>query len=237
MSVTATETYEFAVGGTPRIVVRNRAGGIRFQAGAAGQVHVIVMKRARGGVLGGDASEADLAQIEVRVSQNGDTVRIETEMDRGIGLGKQYIVDVEVTTPVSADLDLHLNAGNAEVRGISGTIAGVVNAGDFDVADGMLAGRSSLTVNAGNLTLEAAIAQGAALDAVVNAGTMRLLLPRDTPAYLDARTDVGSIDVHGWPVNYSRQLVRQKATGRLGAEPQGTLQLRVNTGSITLWAR
>lgn len=237
MSVIATETYEFAVGGTPRVVVRNRAGGLRIQPGADGHVHVAVTKRARGGMLGGGASESDLEQIEVRTSQNGDTVRIETEIDRGIGLGKQYIVEIEVTTPASADLDLHLNAGNAEVRGVSGTIEGVVNAGDFDVAGGTLAGRSSLAVNAGNLTFEGALAQGAALDAEVNAGKMRLLLPRDTPAYLDARTDVGSIDVDGWPVNFSRQLVRQKATGRLGAEPQGTVRLRVNTGNITLRAR
>lgn len=237
MSVTATETYEFAVSGTPRFVVRNRAGGIRFQAGAAGQVHVTVTKRARNGLLG-SASEDDLKQIEVRVARNDDTIRIEVDHERGsFGLGKQYTVDIDVTTPATADLDLRMNAGNVEIRGVSGTTEGVVNAGNFDITDGTLAGRSSLTVNAGNLTFEGAIAQGAALNAEVNAGNLRLRLPQDTPAYLEARTDVGSIDVDGWPVNYSRQIVRQEATGRLGAEPQGTLRLRVNTGNITLRAR
>lgn len=235
MSASATETYEFAVTGTPRIVVRNRAGGIRFQSGASGQVHITVTKRARNGLLGG-VSEADLEQIEVRVSQNGDTIRIETENGRGFSLGKQYTVEIDVTTPATADLDLRMNAGNVEVREITGAIEGVVNAGNLDVVGATLAGRSSLTVNAGNLNVEGTVAQGAALDAEVNAGKMRLLLPRDTPAYLDARTDVGSIDVDGWQVNYSRQIVRQEATGRLGAEPQGTVRLRVNTGSITVRA-
>ena len=232
MSASTTETYEFAVSGTPRIVVRNRAGGIRLQASADGQVHIVIKKRAHNGLLGG-VSQADLEQIEVRVSQNGDTIRIETENERGISLSKPHTVEIEVSLPASADLDLRMNAGNIEVRGISGTIEGTVNAGNLDVAGGTLAGRCSCTVNAGNLNLEAAIAQGASLDAEVNAGKMRLLLPRDTPAYLDARADVGSIDVDGWPVNYSRQLVRQVATGKLGAEPVGTVRLRVNTGSIT----
>ncbi len=235
MSTSVTETFEFAISGIPRFVVRNRAGGVRFQAGADGQVHIVVTKRAHNGMLGG-VNKADLEQIEVHVSQNGDTIRIETEDDRGFSIGKQYTVEVEVTTPATADLDLRMNAGNVEVRGIMGTIEGVVNAGNFDVIGGTLAGRCSLTVNAGNLNLEGAVARGAALDAEVNAGKMRLLLPRDTPAYLDARADVGSIDVDGWPVNYSRRIVRQEATGRLGAEPQGTVRLRVNTGSITLRA-
>lgn len=236
MSVSATETYEFTVSGTPRIVVRNRAGGIRFEPGAAGQIHVTVTKRARNGLLG-SASAADFERVEVHATRNGDTIRIEAEHNRNFGIGKQYTVDIEISAPATADLDLRMNAGNVEVRGVSGTIEGVVNAGNFDIAGSTLSGRSAFTVNAGNLTLEGGIAQGAALDAEVNAGNMRLHLPQDTPAYLDAKTDVGSIHVDGWPVNFSRQLVRQEATGRLGAEPQGTLRLRVNTGNITLRAR
>lgn len=232
MSASTTETYEFAVSGTPRLVVRNRAGDIRFQAGADGQVRIVVTKRAHDGPSG-RVSQADLEQIAVRVSQNGGAIRVETENERGISLGASYTVEIAVTSPASAELDLRMNAGNIEVRGISGTIEGTVNAGNLDVAGGTLAGRCSCTVNAGNLNLETAIAQGASLDADVNAGKMRLLLPRDTPAYLDARADVGSIDVDGWPVNSSRQLVRQVVTGRLGAEPVGTVRLRVNSGSIT----
>lgn len=235
MSVTATESYEFTISGTPRIIVRNRAGGIRVEPGAAGQVHVTVTKRARNGLLG-SASESDLERVEVQVTQNGDTIRIEADHDRSFSLGKQYTVDIEISAPATADLDLRMNAGNVEVRNISGTIEGVVNAGNFDVTGGTRSGRSAFTVNAGNLTLEGVIAQGAALDAEVNAGNMRLRLPQDTPAYLDAKTDVGTIHVDGWPVNFSRQLVRQEATGRLGTEPQGTLRLRVNTGNITLRA-
>lgn len=230
-----TESYEFGVEGIPTLQIRNRAGIITITRGNSGQVSVQVTKRARGRLFS-QATEDDLARLVVNVSQHGSQIRVETEQRELGGILKNCQVDIAITTPAETNTELRMNAGNVEVRDIAGSVEGVVNAGNFDAFGVTLANRSSLTVNAGNLTLEGAVAAGASLHAEVNAGNLRLRLPRNTPAYLEARTDVGAIDVDGWPVSISRRMVQQEAGGALGENPQGTLRLRVNTGSITVQA-
>jgi len=230
-----TDTYEFAVEGTPEILVRNRAGSIVIARGAARQVSVRVTKRAQGRLLG-RLTEDDLARLIVNVTQQDNHIRVETDQrDLGFSL-KNCQVDITITAPAESNLDLHMNAGNVEIRDITGVIASVINAGNFDALHMLLAGHSTLTVNAGNLMLEGAVTPGAALDAEVNAGNLVLRLPHETPAYLEALVHVGSIDVGGWPISVSRRVVRQEATGALGNNPQGTLRLRVNSGSISMRA-
>lgn len=230
-----TETYEFAIEGAPEILVRNRAGSITIERGSDHQVAVRVTKRARGHLIG-HATEDDLAKIIVNVTQQGSQIRVETDQREKGGTFKTYQVDIAITAPAETNLDLRMNAGNVDVRNITGFIESTVNAGNFDAVGITLAGHSSFTVNAGNLTLEGAIAPGAELDAEVNAGNLRFRLPRETPAYLEARTDVGSIDVDDWPINLSRHIVQQRADGPLGKNPQGTLRLHVNSGSISVRA-
>lgn len=230
-----TETYEFAVEGTPEIVVRNRAGNITIERGGAGQVAVRVTKRAYGRLFS-QATEYDLARLVVNVTQQGSQIRIETDQREMSGFLKNCQVDIAITAPAETNLELRMNAGNVDVRDITGFIECTVNAGNFDAFGVTLSGHSHFTVNAGNLTLEGAVAPGAALDAEVNAGNLRLRLPHDTPAYLEARADVGSIDVDDWPITISRRVVQQRASGPLGNNPQGTLSLRVNSGSISVRA-
>lgn len=230
-----TEIHEFVVEGTPTVQVRNRAGSITITRGEARQVRVQVTKRAQGRLFS-QPTDDDLAKVVVHVSQHGDAIRVETEQREMGGIFKNFQVDIAIATPAESTLQLRMNAGNVDVRDISGQTECTVNAGNFDALDVTLAGHSSLTVNAGNLTLEGAVAAGASLSADVNAGNLRLRLPRDTPAYLEARSDVGSIDVDGWPVTISRRVVQQEATGPLGDNPQGTLRLRINTGSISVRA-
>ncbi|MGH2515131.1 MAG: hypothetical protein ACRDHP_05700 [Ktedonobacterales bacterium] len=231
----STDTYDFTVAGTPEIRVRNRAGALTIERGATGQVAVRVTKRTHGRGFG-QATETDLAGIVVTVTQQENTIRIEAERNDLAGLLKNYQVDIAVMTPAETNLDLRMNAGNVDLRDLTGVLACTINAGNLDAARLTLTGSSSCAINAGNLSLEGAIAPGAALAVEVNAGILRLRLPRDTPAHLDARTDVGSIDIDGWPVSISRRIVQQQASGPLGAHPQGTLRLRVNTGSISLRA-
>lgn len=230
-----TETHEFAVEGTPDIFVRNRAGSISIARGAGNQVAVRITKRARNGFLS-HAIEDDLARLVVNVTQQGTRIHIETDRSEPSGIFKNIQVDIAILTPTSTNLDLRMNAGNVDIRDIAGTIESTVNAGNFDIYGATIAGRSAFTVNAGNLTFEGALAPGAALAAEVNAGNLRLRLPHNTPAHLEARTDVGSIDVDGWPVRISRRFAQQETSGPLGEQPQGTLRLRVNTGNITVRA-
>ncbi|HZC79565.1 MAG TPA: hypothetical protein VE258_17545 [Ktedonobacterales bacterium] len=236
MSLTKTETHELSVGTAPRLIVRNTAGTVAVQPGADGHVRVVVTKKVRGGL--GAASERDLEQVVVHVTQEGDTISVETETTRWPISLKSVTIDIAITVPATcAQLEARLSAGNLVVRGLTTTLAAIVNAGNLDALGVTLRGGSDLALNAGNLTMDGALAPGATLDARLNAGNARFTLPRDTPAQLDARTTVGQISVSGWQVLTERQIVQQRARGALGAEPTGSLRIHVDAGNLTLLAR
>lgn len=235
MAASTTQQYEFSIAGRPRLIVRNFAGNVTLQPGPAGQVNVRVTKRVRGGLFG-SADEADLEQIRVEVAQSGDTIRVEAETPGRALQSKQINIDIETTAPRGTDIELQLNAGNCEIEGMEGRVNAKVNAGNLEMRDVTLANGSALTCNAGNLIMAAALAAGASVDLRVNAGNARLRLPASTAAYLDARTHAGSIDVSGFPVQVTRRFAQATASGALGANPQGTLTVRVDAGQVTLSA-
>ena len=232
MAVSKTETFEFSVQGAPRLVVRDFAGNVQVSAGQPGQVLVRVTKRARGPL--GSAGESDLEQIRVEVTQRGDTIDVEVALHRHVLPGGSLSADIEVTAPPQAQIDVRLNAGNAEIEGMRGPVKAKVNAGNLDLRGGQLEERSDLECNAGNLTIATALAPRATLDASVNAGNVRLRLPHATAAHFDARTHAGSIGVSGFGVTVTRRFAQQTASGALGPNPQGTVTVRVDAGNVTL---
>jgi hypothetical protein len=233
MATSVTETHELHLTGTPSLAVRNNAGNIRLHPGSEGQILVVATKRMRG--LLGKATEQDLEQAAVTVRQHADEIVVEANMDHW-SLFKQLTVDLDITIPATvARLDLKLNAGNLQVEGITGLLRAKVNAGNLDIESGTaLLDGSRLDANAGNVTLSGSIAPGASVQAEVNAGTLRILLPRSTAVYLDARTHAGNVEVSGWPVNSVRNFASASATGALAPEAKGTLTLRSNAGNIVL---
>lgn len=233
MATEKTETHEFTVAGAPSIVTRSAAGNLTITPGRDGQVHVQVTKRVRGGSFG-QAGEGDLDKVRVDVTQEGDRITIDAGTRNFSLFGKQITIDIEITAPHSSALDLRLAAGNTRIQGISGLISAKVDAGNMDLSDVALANRSQLTVNAGNLTVQGALATGASLDAQVNAGSARFTLPRETAAYLDARAQAGNVRVPNWNVSITRNFATQAAYGPLGANAAGTLTIRVSAGNITV---
>lgn len=232
MAVSATEQHEFSVGTHPTLVARSAMGTLTVTAGPAGQVQVRVTKRARASFFE-HAAESDLEQVHVAVTQEGDSIRIEAE-GRGGSLFKHVQVDLDVILPATSDLDLHLAAGNASLQGCSGIIQAEVNAGNLDVRETMLADGSRMAVHAGKVTVRSALQPGASVAITVNAGNADLRMPASTATTLDAHTTVGSLSVNGWPLQVRRQVVAQSAHGALGAEPSGTLTIRVQAGNIAV---
>jgi hypothetical protein len=226
------ETHQLSVEGTPTLVVRNTAGSVTVRRGASGHVAVVVTKNVRG-LFGG---EGDLERTQVEISQAGNTVTIETRY-RGSSGVKGVTVDLDIAAPAATNLDLKLAAGHISIREIAGTCAAVLTAGDLTAQDVTLAGSAQIDLNAGNLTLDGTLAAGASLTVSVTAGNVGLTLPQDTPAYLDARTTVGTIAVSGWQINRSRSLTQQQASGPLGTNAGGSLNVRVEAGNIQLSAR
>lgn len=235
MATEKTETHEHTVTGEPAIIARNAAGNLTITPGRDGQVLVKVTKRVHRGFLG-HVDEHDLDKVRVDVKQEGNRITIETGSRHVSSLGKHINIDIDITAPPASTLDLRLAAGNITIRGIDSLISAKVDAGNMDLTEVALADRSQLSVNAGNLTVRGKLAAGASLDAQISAGNARFTLPRETAAYLDARAQAGNIHVPDWHVSVTRNFATQAAYGPLGANPAGTLTIRVTAGNVTVEA-
>ena len=100
----------FAVGDSPRLVVRGFNGRIRVRAGEPGSIRVRArLKKPRG--------------IKYSAGQEGDLVTIEAKPDRQSegflhGLSRQNSgVNIEVTVPVATSVDLATSNGPVELQG------------------------------------------------------------------------------------------------------------------------
>ncbi len=95
-----------------------------------------------------------------------------------------------------------------------------------------------MRTDAGNITANLSMTPKRTLNVQVNAGNASLTLPTNTPAHLDARVNVGSISVTGWSIPVSHPTPPSAAaSGDLGADATGDLQIQVNVGAVTLSAR
>ena len=182
----------------------------------------------------------ELNQMVVDTTQNGNTIQVQTNYETSFfdGVRSTRSVDLLVTTPQQTTVTLRLNAGNATVSDLHGKMDLQLNAGNLTVSGTQVTDSSSFRTDAGNITATLSMAPKAALSVQVNAGNTSLTLPANTPAHLDARVNVGSISVTGWsiPVTHSTP-PGAAASGDLGTDATGDLQIRVNVGAVTLRAR
>jgi hypothetical protein len=249
------QSFEFRVGQTPTIVVRNPIGSVITQAAADGQVAIQATKTVTGLLLGGNGLDA-LEKVTVSAEQTGDTITVTVKHPKHVfGGGKAVSVELVLSVPERTQLDLQVDAGNIELRGGSGVVRASVDAGNVK-AEGFTFLRASqvavdagnvnlnaalledstlmLHVDAGTVNLQSAIAAGASLDVTVDAGTAKLHLPHDASLFLDASVDMGSIKISGWNVPMKHEIVSHKARGPLGPNPSGNLRVKVDAGTIVI---
>ena len=103
----------FAVGPSPRLVVRGFNGRIRVHAGSPGSIRV-------------RAKLKTPHRIEYRAVQEGDLVKVKVKADRQAegflpGFSRQHAgANIEVTVPVATSVDLATSNGPVEVQGTEG---------------------------------------------------------------------------------------------------------------------
>jgi hypothetical protein len=227
------ETRTFTVAGSPTLIVRNPAGRLYITAGVDGQITAQITKKSHGSFLG-LGSERDLDRVQVHSNQDADTLRVEVDYPDGAIRG--VTVDLELTVPAHATLDLHLAAGELRIQGISGRMRATTAAGNLETHGVTFNDGSAVEVNAGKAFIEGSLEPGASLDITVNTGKCDVHLPASTATTLDASVDVGAIQLSGFAgqLAMTRELVRQRVSGPLASGATGTLHIRVNVGEITL---
>jgi hypothetical protein len=254
MGPSSEQSFEFSVGESPAVVVRNPIGTVVTRQGAAGQVAIQATKSVTGLLFGGNGLDL-LEKVTIATEQLGDTVTVTVNHPKQLFSSKTVSVRLEIAVPEGTRLDLHVDAGNVELQGGRGVANARVDAGNVKGEGYTFLGHSRVAVDAGNARLGAALGEGASLtlhvdagnadlqtafgpgaslDLSVDAGTARLHLPRETAVYLDASVDMGSIKIAGWGVPMKHELVSHKARGPLGPNPNGSLSVHVDAGTIVI---
>jgi hypothetical protein len=230
--VSETTTQAFIVTGAPSLDIQDTAGNVEVVAGSAGTVGVEVTKSVRAATS--DEAQGDLKGIHVAVTQTGNTIKVVTNFDEASGIGRQPRVDLTLTVPPTTNISTQVTTGEVTITGISGLFNLGVVAGSLETEAATFADGSRIHVTTGNLQLNGSVPTGASLDVSVDTGQASLELPGSTAAHLDARTNVGSIEISGWPLSASKDNVGASAVGDLGTNPQGTITVRVQTGNIDI---
>jgi hypothetical protein len=236
MSQRAEESFQFAVGERPTLIVTNPAGSVTVTAADAGRLIVQATKTLRGVFMGGNGLEA-FDRVQVTAEQREETVRV-TVRQPSSSVGRHIVtVALAIQVPAHCALKLEVDAGTIEIVGVSSEISGRVDAGNLTARSVTFMDRSEATVDAGNVNIEGALGDAASLDVRVDAGSARLTLPQRTDATLDARVDAGSITVDGWTVEQKREFMSVRARGQLSPDGSGALRIKVDAGTIRLQAQ
>lgn len=233
--VTATESQSFTVTETPSIIIRNPIGSVSVVAGEVDQVTIQATKEVRGYTSYEEAQPA-LEEITVNTEQNGNTVTVQVHLGEPFPSFSQRSVRLLVTVPEQADLDVDVKVGKLHTYGLTGKVQARVATGHAELRRVTLAEASSLQVHTGQVDLDGALRAGASLSVRIHVGSADLKLPAATYAHLDASTHIGHIDVFGWPVAVRRSFLGASASGDMGAEPVGALNVQTDVGSVSLAA-
>ena len=135
----------FAVGDSPRLVVRGFNGRIRVRAGEPGSIRVRArLKKPHG--------------IKYSAVQEGDLVTVEAKPDRQAegfppGLSRQSSgANIEVTVPVTTSVDLATSNGPVELRGTEGS--GEVKTKNAPIRVEQFKGDLNATTKNGSITVK-----------------------------------------------------------------------------------
>ncbi len=244
-SATQTISQTFQVGSSPRLVIRSSNGRTLVRGAEGNTIAVEATKRAIG-----PNAQARLQDIEVSMTQDGDTVAVD---ERRVAAPRPLesggvSVDYVVTVPPGTAVDVRSGNGAVVVEGIRGGVtidAGngkvavtrpegrvdvTANNGSIDVQDARL---ETMTLQAGNgdVSFSGSLGQGASEIRSGN-GAVRVVLPRDQRVNLDIQTGQGRItnNLSSDPPNGRNLRASLNGGG-------GTLLIRSGNGSVTLDSR
>jgi DUF4097 and DUF4098 domain-containing protein YvlB len=224
----------FAVGTAPTLTVDNFAGDVIVNTGEEGRIRVLATKRS--------AREKDLDRIEVDMDEGDGEVQIVTDPPSGL---KNVSVDLEITVPASAYVDLHTGAGDiivrdlegdvradsgagdVDVRGTSGEIDAHTGAGSIDVRRAV--GAVYLDVGAGSINYQGTPQGYCRFD--TGAGTIKIRIPEDANVEVDLDTGVGDIDVN---MIVDGKVSNRKVKGTIGSGDEGEIRAHTGAGNIDL---
>jgi hypothetical protein len=178
----------------------------------------------------GAASHRALERLEVVVEGQGDHVAVRTRMPRGglffQGGGK---VDYSITVPRGARVEVRNVNGRVEIEDVEGGVRGTTTNGSVELDD--VAGEVDAASTNGSVEVKLARLGAGDRDRLrTTNGSVRLTLPRDAQAEIEAHTVNGSIHCD-FDLRGGAHLGRRRLEGRIGAGG-ARLELRTVNGGV-----
>lgn len=187
-----------------------------------------VMIEARIVAQGDTTDEAKATVKQVQIVTDGGHVRADgprTSDHHG------WSVSFRIQAPSRQNASINSSNGAVTLTGLDGTLRAETSNGSVHATD--LAGDVRLTTSNGSLqvALAGTTWSGAGLEATTTNGSLRVEMPRDYSAHVNARVGNGSLNVDR-PVTVSGRIDREIDTDIGKGGP--TLRLRTGNGSLTI---
>jgi hypothetical protein len=203
-------------------------GGIRVE----GAPRYDVLVRARVVATADTEDRARQIVSAVRIQPSGD--RIEAEGPTGLPRRESWHVSYELSVPGQMNLSLKTVNGGVAVRGVEGRIEFTTTNGGVKLANvnGDVRGR---TTNGGvDIELEGAMWQGEGLDVQTSNGGVRISVPENYSAKLEASTVNGGLNSDFPVVMQGRRPRELEATLGGGGAP---IRVRTSNGGVKITKR
>src|SRR5262249_14572429 len=171
---------------TPKLVVETFNGPITVTTGEESGVKAKVVKTVQAATE--EAAKEDLKNVDVQMTQDGDTVRI-TAKSEGMHLHPNRAAAVELQVPAGSKLDLRTSNGSVKTTGATGDASIHTTNGKIEVKGGK--GKVNLKTTNGSITADSS--SGAA-DLKTTNGTITI---NSAKATVSAHTTNGSIHFSG----------------------------------------
>lgn len=235
------KTYN--VSGTPTLYVKAGDGNLHVTSGDSKRIAITVMT---------EGYRLAPGAVTIEESQAGDSVRLEVRVPHQhvVVFGWDHRrIDIQITVPRQASLDLNTNDGRIEASRVAGELRFHTGDGSMDLHDlegSLLASSGDGHINAdgrfdaldihtgdGHVVVDARRGSRIGSDWRVKSGdgSVRLRLPEGFGAELDAASGDGSIDVD-FPVTiYGGRVKRSRVHGKINGGG-GILEVRTGDGSI-----
>lgn len=235
VSASETLTREVTVAGPTTLDLDVSAGDVTIRSGPAGKVAVTAVKRAYGATQA--EAERRMAAIAINVDQIGDKVwvRVDNPFTTG-NVGRPAMVDLTITVPQETALTASVDVGRLRVAELVGDMEVAVQVGEVILADVVPVRELTVKTRVAGVDFAAPLAPNARYEFVTDVGKIALRLPADSAFHLDARSDIGDVDVE-FPVvgRADRDLVIGKdVRGEVGQNPTASLYLRSRVGEVTI---
>jgi putative adhesin len=202
---TVDETRPLSANG--ELELENTNGSVRLVAWDEAKVRVEATKRA--------ASERALEELKVEIEGEGDRVTVRTRYPRPHWLGNAGSVEYRVSVPRSARVRVTNVNGRVEVGGVAGSVHAATVNGSVDLTE--VGGPIEASAVNGSVEVDVARVDPSARSRISSTnGSVRLTLPRDANADVEAHTVNGSVSCD-FDLTGEHTSRRRRLEGRIGS--------------------